>query len=127
MRGPGYRRLIRREQLRGLYDALGNVWQWLEDCWRPTLSGRPDDGGAWREGRGLCVPYRAGRVLAVLSVEPAFGFRYRDAVDNRNAKLGFMPHAGDIVVFPSWLHHRTAPFRGNGRRVSVAFDAVGVG
>jgi tetratricopeptide (TPR) repeat protein len=35
----------------------------------------------------------------------------------------YVPEAGDMVLFPSWLHHRTLPFAGPGRRVSVAFDA----
>jgi tetratricopeptide (TPR) repeat protein len=33
------------------------------------------------------------------------------------------PMPGEMVLFPSWLHHRTLPFRGPGQRISVAFDA----
>lgn len=28
----------------GLYDMLGNVWQWMSDCVNPTLDGQPADG-----------------------------------------------------------------------------------
>jgi sulfatase modifying factor 1 len=28
----------------GLYDMLGNVWQWTEDCLNPNLEGQPADG-----------------------------------------------------------------------------------
>ncbi len=28
----------------GLYDMLGNVWQWVEDCVNPDLEGQPADG-----------------------------------------------------------------------------------
>ena len=28
----------------GLYDMLGNVWQWVEDCVNPDLHGQPADG-----------------------------------------------------------------------------------
>jgi formylglycine-generating enzyme required for sulfatase activity len=34
----------------GLYDMLGNVWQWLEDCWNESYAGAPADGEAWLAG-----------------------------------------------------------------------------
>lgn len=34
----------------GLYDALGNVWQWTEDCWHDNYIGAPSDGSAWVQG-----------------------------------------------------------------------------
>ena len=34
----------------GLYDMLGNVLQWNEDCWNANYSGAPTDGAAWRSG-----------------------------------------------------------------------------
>ena len=34
----------------GLYDMVGNVWKWLEDCWNPTYAGAPTDGSAWLSG-----------------------------------------------------------------------------
>jgi formylglycine-generating enzyme len=33
----------------GLHDMLGNVWQWTQDCWHPTLQGLPRQGTV-REG-----------------------------------------------------------------------------
>ena len=30
----------------GVHDALGNVWNWTEDCWNPDLTGLPADGSA---------------------------------------------------------------------------------
>lgn len=34
----------------GLYDTIGNVWEWTQDCWNSNYSGAPTDGSAWRRG-----------------------------------------------------------------------------
>ena len=34
----------------GLYDMLGNVWEWTEDCWNASYAGAPSDGAAWLTG-----------------------------------------------------------------------------
>ena len=36
-----------------LVDVLGNVWEWVEDCWHRSYEGGPSDGSAWVEG-GSC-------------------------------------------------------------------------
>lgn len=39
----------------GLFDTLGNVWEWTQDCWHENYSGAPADGSAWLEkGGGNC-------------------------------------------------------------------------
>jgi formylglycine-generating enzyme required for sulfatase activity len=35
----------------GLHDMLGNVWEWVEDCWNESYTGAPADGSAWKSGR----------------------------------------------------------------------------
>ena len=34
----------------GVFDTLGNVWEWTEDCWHDSYHGAPSDGRAWTTG-----------------------------------------------------------------------------
>ena len=37
----------------GLHDMLGNLWEWVEDCWHDDYDEAPGDGSAWTRG-GAC-------------------------------------------------------------------------
>jgi len=34
----------------GLYDTLGNVAEWVEDCWKNSYEDHPNDGSARKTG-----------------------------------------------------------------------------
>ena len=34
----------------GLRDVLGNVWEWVEDCWNDSYEGAPSNGSVWVSG-----------------------------------------------------------------------------
>jgi formylglycine-generating enzyme required for sulfatase activity len=34
----------------GLLDTIGNVWEWVQDCWHESYEGAPADGRAWESG-----------------------------------------------------------------------------
>lgn len=36
----------------GLFDLLGNVWEWTEDCWHENYQNAPVDGSVWKEANG---------------------------------------------------------------------------
>ena len=38
----------------GLHDVIGNVWEWVEDCWNESYEGAPAHGEAWATGSQHC-------------------------------------------------------------------------
>jgi hypothetical protein len=34
----------------GVHDTVGNVWEWVGDCWHRNYHGAPIDGSAWTSG-----------------------------------------------------------------------------
>ncbi len=33
----------------GLYDMMGNVWEWVDDCWHANYDEAPSDGSSWQK------------------------------------------------------------------------------
>ena len=78
----------------GLYDVLGNVAEWTEDCWNETYAGAPTDGSAWRGGECDVRVLRGGswsrRPRDLRSAERIGGFiGDRDFPGNRSSDVGF--------------------------------------
>ena len=61
----------------GLYDVLGNVWEWTEDCWNGDYSGAPADGSARRTGDCSERVLRGGSwINKPWDLRSAYRFRY---------------------------------------------------
>jgi formylglycine-generating enzyme required for sulfatase activity len=72
----------------GLYDMVGNVWGWVEDCYHHTYDDAPTDGSAWTVGDCSRRVVRGGS----WSTEPrTVRSANRDGAtgDDRNHGLGF--------------------------------------
>jgi formylglycine-generating enzyme required for sulfatase activity len=69
----------------GLYDMVGNVWEWVEDCIHVNYGGAPTDGSAWIEG-GNCQDHIVrGGSWSTSSVYIHSGNRYGFSSDHRSS------------------------------------------
>ncbi len=72
----------------GLYDMSGNVWEWVEDCYENTYSGKPTDGSAFTKSSCSSRVFRGGSWLYYpLGLRSAY--RFRSSPDYRVSNLGF--------------------------------------
>jgi formylglycine-generating enzyme required for sulfatase activity len=72
----------------GLYEMLGNVWQWVEDCYHENYEGAPTGGSAWTAGDCNHRVVRGGSyVLNLRGIRSAF--RSWHPTDIRISYLGF--------------------------------------
>ena len=53
-----------------------------------------------------------------------FSLNGEDYSDVNSPKVIFQPKVGDIVLFPSSLHHRTIPFITDEDRITISFDLI---
>jgi len=72
----------------GIHDSLGNVFEWVLDCWNPNYAGAPQDGSAWFQGDCSQRELRGGSWFS----QPAFlshRFRNRLPTRTRTSSIGF--------------------------------------
>ena len=76
----------------GVYDTVGNVSEWVEDCWHDRYRGAPTDGSAWMTG-GECGRHiiRGGSWLD----KPSF---VRSAIRYGYSTDGWAPYRGGFRV-----------------------------
>lgn len=73
----------------GLYDMLGNVWEWVEDCMHPSYDGAPRDGSAWVDDPDCDVHVVRGGGWIASQTLPRAAARSADPLAYRGIGLGF--------------------------------------
>ena len=71
----------------GLNDMLGNVFQWMEDCWNADYAGAPADGSARSDGNCSEHELRGGSWFSTPAYVRA-GYRNHFAADYRTSTVG---------------------------------------
>jgi len=72
----------------GLYDTVGNAWEWCADNWHENYEGAPTDGSVWKGANESRRVLRGGS----WNFNPDFcrtAYRYWLTSDNRNQNFGF--------------------------------------
>jgi formylglycine-generating enzyme required for sulfatase activity/predicted Ser/Thr protein kinase len=72
----------------GLHDMLGNVFEWVADCWHDDYTGAPADGSTRQGGDCAQRELRGGSWFTVPSGARA-AYRNRFAADHRSNSFGF--------------------------------------
>ena len=73
----------------GLSDMLGNVWEWVEDCWHGSYAGAPTDGSAWVLGSGCGRRVLRGGSWDYDPRDLRSAFRNWRSTENRSDSSGF--------------------------------------
>ena len=72
----------------GLYDMLGNVWEWVTDCWNERYEKAPIDGSPWTSGECEARITRGGSYLTYPGYTRAAA-RIAAPTSLRDSGLGF--------------------------------------
>ena len=83
--------------------------------------GRENGGGEGGEHGGGEFEVQDPRGVAPAMYAPMLTFAGPDGA-SLGASQTLTPEAGMVILFPSWLQHGVRPYRGDGRRISVAFN-----
>jgi formylglycine-generating enzyme required for sulfatase activity len=72
----------------GLMDMVGNVSEWVEDCWHENYQRAPADGAAW-VNRGCAKRVVRGSSWGSAPEQSRSAFRANSNEDTRSARIGF--------------------------------------
>ena len=72
----------------GLYDMLGNIWEWTLDCWNAGYANSPTDGAAWQSGDCSVRVVRGGSWTSNPHILRS-AFRANSSTDRRSYGIGF--------------------------------------
>ena len=72
----------------GLFDVLGNVWEWTEDCWNDSYNGAPAFGDAWLSGDCSKRVLRGGSMVEGPD-DLRVAFRHGSSSTRRDYRFGF--------------------------------------
>ena len=73
----------------GLYDMMGNVWEWCLDSWHNNYIGAPNDGSAWEPVTGASRMLRGGCWYDSAPWYFRSGYRYSYGVAGWHSEIGF--------------------------------------
>ena len=73
----------------GLFDMLGNVWEWVEDCGHPNYSGAPSDASAWLQPGDCRLRMLRGGSWEDTASRTRSAIRYWEFADTRRNVIGF--------------------------------------
>lgn len=73
----------------GLYDTIGNLWEWVEDCATDSYAGRPRDARAWTWIGGCERRVQRGGAWVTPPERARSAFRGEGSTDDRADYLGF--------------------------------------
>ena len=74
----------------GLHGVLGNVWEWVEDCWNGSYAGAPSDGSARESGNCGRRVLRGGSWGLLPRLQPSWKTdRLGSDTGSRTSEIGF--------------------------------------
>lgn len=80
---------LKRPNQFGLFEMLGNVWEWTQDCGHENYVGAPTDGSAWTNGCSANHRVLRGGDWSGKPADLRSAFRARGNPDFRNGGIGF--------------------------------------
>jgi formylglycine-generating enzyme required for sulfatase activity len=72
----------------GLYDTIGNVWEWVADRWHKDYTNAPNDGRIWTDGANKNYRVRRGGSWSSIPIKPRAAYRGWFILDS-NVNIGF--------------------------------------